>query len=141
VFCGVSVGAFLAHEHRPHSRFGKRIDFGGGQEVFYKQGATEADARALGALLREVGVSDGTGPKSVQVSRDGNRLAISFVVVDEVLDDPNVVQDFRELGQQASQRVFSGPHSAAARNRALPLSQPGREPHDASPFKSWSAIE
>jgi hypothetical protein len=108
LFCGVSAGAFLAYEHRLRSHFGKRVDFGGGQEVFYGQGATEADARALGALLREVGVFNNTGPKSIQVSCDGNRVAISIIVADKDLNDPDAEREFHEFGQKASQRAFGG---------------------------------
>jgi hypothetical protein len=108
LFCGISVGVFLAHEQRLRSRLGKRIDFGGGQEVFYGQGATEADARALGAYLREAGVFDGRRPMSFQVSRDGNRVAVSIIVADKELNDPDAERDFREFGQEVSQRAFGG---------------------------------
>src|SRR5262249_60420305 len=89
-------------------RLGKRIDFGGGQEIFYGQGATEADARALGAFLREAGVFDGTRPLSFQVARDGDRVAVSVIVADKERNDPNAERDFREFGQEASQRAFGG---------------------------------
>jgi hypothetical protein len=108
LFCSISMGVFLAYEHRLRSNLGTRIDFGGGQEVFYGHGANEADARALGALLRELGGFDGTGPKSVQVSRDGNRVAVCIIVADKERNDPNAEQDFREFGQEASQRAFGG---------------------------------
>jgi hypothetical protein len=69
---------------------------------------TEADARALGAFLREAGFFDGRGPKAVRISLDGNRLVLSFIVQDWVLRDAAVQQEFRTIGRQASQRAFGG---------------------------------
>jgi hypothetical protein len=108
LFCGVSVGAFRVYEHYLLSRLGTRIDFGGGAEIFFTQGATEADARALGAFLREAGVFDGRRPMSVQVSRDGDRVGVSIIIADDALNDPNAERDFREFGQEASQKAFGG---------------------------------
>ncbi len=61
-----------------------------------------------GAFLREAGFFDGHGSKSVRVSLDGQRLVISFIVQDWVVHDAPTLQEFRTLGQQASQRAFAG---------------------------------
>src|SRR5262249_51694600 len=99
---------FLAYERHLHSGLGTRIDFGGGQEVFYTQGATEADARALGAYLRQAGVFDGRRPMSFLVARDGNLVVVSMIIADKELNDPDAERDFREFGQEASQQAFGG---------------------------------
>src|SRR5262249_49182417 len=66
LYLGVFLIVFVSYEHFLGGPFGKSIDFGGGEEVYYTKGATEADARALGAFLREAGFFNGQGPKSVQ---------------------------------------------------------------------------
>ena len=101
-------GAFLAYDQYLNASFGQKIDYGGGEEVYYAKGATEADARALGSFLRQAGYFDGKGPKAVRVSLDGNRLVVSLIVQEWVLKDPEAQQELRMMGQQASQRAFSG---------------------------------
>jgi hypothetical protein len=88
--------------------FGERVTFGGGDEIYYTKGATEADARALGAFLRESGFFDGRNPKSVRVALDDNRVIVSFIVQEWALNNPQVQQEFRTIGQQASRQAFGG---------------------------------
>ena len=101
------MGVFQTYDLGFSGGFGQKIDYGG-EEVYYTKGGTEADARALGAFLREAGFFDGHGSKSVRVSLDGQRLVISFIVQDWVVHDARTQQEFRTLGQQASQRAFAG---------------------------------
>jgi hypothetical protein len=108
LYLGMFFGIFLTYELYVDGGLGPKIDYGNGEEVYYTKGATEADARALGTLLRQAGYFDGKGPKSVRVARDGNRVVISLVVSKRALTNLQVQQEFRAIGQQASQKVFGG---------------------------------
>jgi hypothetical protein len=108
LYFAVFLGIFLMYDLYLHKSFGQKIAYAGGEEVYYGNGATEADGRALGTFLRDSGYFDGRAPKSVRVSLDGNRLVISFVVQDWALRDPQIQEQFRIIGQQASQRAFGG---------------------------------
>jgi hypothetical protein len=105
LYFGLFLGGYLACFN---TIFGQKIDFGGGEEIYYAWGATEADARALGAFLRQAGYFDGRSPKTARIARDGNRLVLTFVVQDWVPRDPQAQQQFRAIGQQASQLAFGG---------------------------------
>jgi hypothetical protein len=101
----VNVALFLG---KSQESFGKKIDFGSGQEVYFTKGATEADARAFGAFLRNSGYFNGRGPKAVRVSRDGNPIVVSFIVQQWVLNDLQTQLGFYTLGQQAAEQAFGG---------------------------------
>jgi hypothetical protein len=105
LYLGVFLGVYLGYEQLAS---GNKIDFGSGEEIYYAQGATEADARALGASLRDVGFFDGRGPKAVRLSCVGNRMVVAFVVQDWVLNDPRAQQGFRTIARQAADRAFNG---------------------------------
>jgi hypothetical protein len=108
LFLGVFVGASMSYDLFHNESYGQKIDFGGGNEIYYTKGATEADGRALGAFLRETGFFDGRNPSSVRVSIDGNRLVVAFIVQEWVLRDPHTQRQFHTIGQQAAQRAFGG---------------------------------
>jgi hypothetical protein len=108
---GLSLGADELYHFATFGKtidVGRKIDFGGGEEVYYTKGASEADATALGAFLCETGRFTGQGPKAMQVSRDDNRFILSFIVLESALNDRQVHQDFRAIGQEASLRAFGG---------------------------------
>jgi hypothetical protein len=86
----------------------QKVEFGGGEEVYYRRGATAADARKLGEFLREAGYFDGQNPTSVLVSRAGDRLVVSFVVAESAIHSADARDGFRASGRQASERVFDG---------------------------------
>ncbi|HMF17232.1 MAG TPA: hypothetical protein VKE98_08500 [Gemmataceae bacterium] len=88
--------------------FGPKLDFGGGEEVYYNDGATETDAWALGKFLQRDGFFHGQGPAAVRVSRPGGRLIIEFIVQDWAVNDVGVQNEFRLLGQDAAQQAFGG---------------------------------
>ncbi len=108
VYLGVFFVVFFAYNFAVQEGFGEKVEFGRGEEIYYAKGATEADARALGTFLREVRFFDGKGAKSVRITIDDNRVVIGFIVQDWVLRDFQVQQEFRNIGQQASQRAFGG---------------------------------
>jgi hypothetical protein len=105
LFLGAFLPLYVVYEQ---TSLGTKIEFGAGEEIYFAQGATEADARALGAFLRQDGYFDGRGPKSVLLARDGDRMVISFVVQNWVLHDVHTQQQFRAIGQQAAQRALGG---------------------------------
>jgi hypothetical protein len=104
----ILLGSFVAYSFITSGGIGERIDFGGGEEIYYAEGATEIDGRALGTFLRDVGFFNGQSPKTVRLSVEGNRLVISFVVQEWVLHDPRALEEFRTIGQRASQQAFRG---------------------------------
>jgi hypothetical protein len=106
VFLGAALA--IAYDTIGDDRFGTRVDFGGGQEIYYTQGATEADARALGDVLRRAGFFDGRTPAAVQVAREGERVIVAFIVQPRVLNNLQDQQFFRALGVQASAQAFAG---------------------------------
>jgi hypothetical protein len=108
LFLGVYVGASMLYDLFYNESYGQKIDFDGGNEVYYTKGATEADGRALGAFLRETGFFDGRHPSSVRVSFDGNRLVVAFIVQEWALHDPHTQRQFHTIGQEAAQRAFGG---------------------------------
>jgi hypothetical protein len=77
LFLGAFVAAAFAFDL---GGFGTRVDFGGGQEIYYARGATEADARALGQVLRQAGFFDGRSPAAVRVACEGDRMIVSFIL-------------------------------------------------------------
>lgn len=86
---------------------GKKVTMGK-SEVFYKDGATEKEANALGKYLMEIGYFDSTSAKSVQVTKDNNRFAVRFVVDDKKLsttENANTAFWIMQLG--ISQHVFN----------------------------------
>jgi hypothetical protein len=74
--------------------------------IFYGRDVTEAEARTLGRVLREQGVFDGAGEKSVRLRKEGPDYVLSVVLLFG-FDDPQVHQHFRALAGQVS-RAFGG---------------------------------
>ncbi len=101
IFFGVSLvidGLYL----------GQKVEFGGGEEIYYTSGATESEARALGSFLREAGYFDGRSPKSVRISHEGGEVVVAFVIQSWTVNDVEAQRELRDMGQQASRKVFNG---------------------------------
>jgi hypothetical protein len=108
VYFGIVYAALYTYDNH---NFGPKMDFGSGQEVYYINGATQADAWALGTFLKRDGFFNGHGPASVRISRPKEgpkRLVIAFIVQDWVLNDAAAQQDLLLLGQDAGQQAFGG---------------------------------
>ena len=84
-----------------------RVVFGPNEVIYYEDGATETDAHRLGSFLQEMEYFDETGPADVLLARTSTGVAVSFVVQDGAWDDPEVVEDFRELGSLIKERMFA----------------------------------
>jgi len=78
-------------------------------EVYYSGEATEADARALGELLTEYGVFGGPSGVSVQVTASTGTFVVSFVLVDDAWEDPEVLKFYQELGGTLASDRFGAP--------------------------------
>ena len=75
--------------------------------VFYKDGATEAEAKALGEYLLEIGYFDDKTEKSAQVLKDGNRHVVRLVVDEKKLKElENATTAFWIMQLGISQQVF-----------------------------------
>jgi hypothetical protein len=86
----------------------QRVDFGNGEEVVYTPGVSEAKARQLGDALRMLGLFDGQGAKTVQLSRSGLGFEVSVVVKDGDWNKPEVVSWSRMIHGRLAKEVFEG---------------------------------
>lgn len=86
--------------------YGDKLEVNGG-EVYYKEGASEADAQKLGDFLNEIGYFNGE-EKSVQLQKEGNRFIFRAVIQEEYMDDPKIASAFEIIGAQISKLVFDG---------------------------------
>jgi hypothetical protein len=78
-----------------------------GEEIYYGRDVSEAEARGLGEVLREAGLFNGRGHKTVRLTRSDGRPRV-WVVLTERHHDPVAAVQFDRLRRQVSQRVFSG---------------------------------
>jgi hypothetical protein len=113
-FAILSFSYFRTRPSDPNLGLGTRIVFSTvrfssppkQEEIYFTSGATEAEARRLGQFFQEGGLFDGKMGWSIQLSRQDEVYIVSFVMRFNAWDDPVVVDAFRELGQELSQRVF-----------------------------------
>jgi hypothetical protein len=104
----LTVGAIFAYTIFIEEGMGKRLTFGASEEVYYTSGVTEEEARRLGSVLQTEGYFDGRGAKTVQVSRDGERYIVSFVLQPGAWNKPEVLHVFGQIRPQLSHKVFGG---------------------------------
>lgn len=88
--------------------YGKKIKIEGTKaEVYYKNGASEADARSVGNFLKQDGFLGNDKPASVQVTKEGNRNIVRFVYDKEYFDKTPGVEDlFKTYGARMSKELF-----------------------------------
>jgi hypothetical protein len=91
---------------------GKRLVIGpdgpNAEEVYYTRSVSKAEAEAVGRFLRKTGYFDGHSPKTVQLIRQDGIYVLSLVVADFAWMEPNLIEEFRKLGQGMSREVFDG---------------------------------
>ena len=87
---------------------GHRVRFGDGQEVYYKDGATEADARRLGEFLTRVGYFEGDGPRSVQIVRPGGVWQVRMVLREGAWDNQAAQRLLARTGADIGVEVLDG---------------------------------
>jgi len=85
-----------------------RVVLGHGHEIFYKEGADEAEARALGEQLTRLGYFSSDNPASVQVEHAAGNHVVSFVVQDSVFADQSMQDAFHEYADKLSKSAFGG---------------------------------
>src|SRR4030095_6559193 len=61
-------------------RYGKKVEINNNSEVFYKDEATESEAKRLGNFLLDRNFFDSQNEKSVQLSKDSGIYTVRFVV-------------------------------------------------------------
>jgi hypothetical protein len=108
LFLGAMFGSSLLYEPIFFASLGQKITFGRQEELYFKGGVTRAEANLLGRLLQEAGYFNGNGGKTVQVSREGSRFVIAFVVARRTWEDARIHEGFRTLASLASEKVFDG---------------------------------
>jgi hypothetical protein len=106
-----SVGGFplqvrlmnTTHDVKKESTVGKAA-FAGDDDVYYLGAATEAQAQALGQILKSIGVFKAKGA-SVFLSKHSDGTALSFVVGKAAWDDPAAVGYFENTVRQSAPAV------------------------------------
>lgn len=90
-------------------RFGKKVEINSQSEVFYKDDATEAEAKKLGDFLLKRNFFDNKNERSVQLSKDSGIYTVRFVVdrVSFEKDKENTLLGFRVWQMWISEDVFS----------------------------------
>jgi hypothetical protein len=104
---GLLFGGAIVYELICGEGLGEKIDYGNGEEVYYTGGVTHEEAARLGRVLQTTGFFNGRGAKSVQASRAGGRLVVSFVVQAWAVGDVKARQAFDFL-QRAISEEFGG---------------------------------
>jgi hypothetical protein len=87
-----------------------RIEIVKGQDIVFDGSATEADAKLLGRILKDVGLFDDSGKgKTVLLSKDSRGARLSFFVAGKAWDDSGMQDVFRELGKNVADSGLGRP--------------------------------
>jgi hypothetical protein len=84
------------------------VAFGPDEHVYYVDGATEEDARRVGAYLQKAGMFTGHKEIDVKTERDRDGIAVSFVVGDGRWDEPGVIDAFGAIREGLAKDAFPG---------------------------------
>lgn len=92
------------------SNYGKKIKIEGTKgEVYYKDGATEAEAQKVGNFLKESGFLTKDKIASIQVLKEGNEHVVRFVYNKEFYEKTAGLEDlFKWYGAKMSKDIFGG---------------------------------
>ncbi len=90
--------------------FGDKVNIEGTKgEVYYKDGASQADARKLGDFLKSDGFFTNERAASVQVSKDGDSYVIRFVYTKDYYEKHPALDDFfKNYDETMSRELFGG---------------------------------
>lgn len=99
------VGYFI---YQNFFQFGSKLEFGSGQEVYYKSGATETDARRVGEALKTLGYFGASDEASVQVIKSNDDYVVRFVVNEVAWTDPEYKEGFAYVGYSLQELAFPG---------------------------------
>lgn len=101
------------------SELGQKASITNVEEVYYAGESTEADARKLGEILKTSGFFDGNNRKSVALRKDKTGNTISFALVKDFWNKPDVVKDFTAIGQNIADNGFGRPLTIHLCNRFM----------------------
>jgi hypothetical protein len=101
------LGAIFGIAFLVEPSYGTVIEFGN-DEVYYAGDATEEDARELARVLQEVGCF-GSGGVSVRLESSSARYTVSFVLVEDAWDDPEIVLAFSDIGNTLTESGLPTP--------------------------------
>jgi hypothetical protein len=79
------------------SMMGTRYQVTDYEAVNYSENATEADAKQLGEILKQIGVFTGEKRGEVLLRRDDQGTTVSFILKTK-WSDPEVVASFQQIG-------------------------------------------
>ena len=99
-FAGALGYAFLTE--------GKHCDYSPNEQVFYRNGATEEEARQLGSSLHDEGFFSGQGAATVYLEHSKDSYRVGFVMQEKGLADPKTAEVLAGLGQDLSKKCFHG---------------------------------
>lgn len=88
--------------------YGSKLEFEG-NDVYYTDAVTEAEAQKLGEYLVEMKFLDNKKQRSVQLNKEGEIYQFRMVVVDDYKSRKDVYPNgFRALAMMISEKVFNG---------------------------------
>ncbi|HMG67389.1 MAG TPA: hypothetical protein VK588_06880 [Chitinophagaceae bacterium] len=92
------------------SNYGKKINIEGTKgEIYYKDGATENDAKKVGDFLKADGFIGNVKGASVQVSKQADDYLLRFVYDKDYYEKtPGIEGFFKDYGVRMSKELFSG---------------------------------
>ncbi|MDB4967334.1 MAG: hypothetical protein JWN44_3023 [Myxococcales bacterium] len=85
-----------------------RIDKGG-MRIYHLNGATVAQATALGEALLASKRFAAIGTTECELRQDGDQLVLSFVVADDHVDDATTGGALAEVGRELGEHAFARP--------------------------------
>jgi hypothetical protein len=113
VVVGVAIVTGLLAWYGRHLKLGTRLAISDQESIRYAGTATEADAKALGAALKEEGYFDGSGNKDVILNKGDDGTEISFVVKWGAWEDAETVTAFQTVGEAIAMSVGGPPLTVA----------------------------
>jgi hypothetical protein len=92
------------------SNYGKKVKIEGTKgEVYYKDGATAAEAKKIGDFLKETGFLSKDKVASIQLVKEGNDYVVRFVYNKEFYEKTPDLEDlFKVYGARMSKDLFGG---------------------------------
>jgi hypothetical protein len=80
----------------------------GGTGVFYTDGIPRTEAEAVGEELLAIQHLGRDAKRSVQVTRDGDRRVVGFVMKDVAFSDDEVQMEYHQFAEPLSRKVYGG---------------------------------
>jgi hypothetical protein len=107
--CLVIAGGFIGFMFLEEETLGTRIGIGQHDEIYYSPGATERDARALGAILLDESYFGEPPGTTALITKTDGVYEISFILIDGAWNEAPTVEYYRELGEILADERFGGP--------------------------------